>query len=216
MNKGINIILGLIVVLGFSWWGMVFSPLKGVGSQEPVFVEMLGQYYPTKRPGQANQGREVYRQLGCVSCHTQNVLPEGLSPDIKRGWGPRRSVAQDYLYDSPVMLGSVRIGPDLASMGTRIEADTPEATEENIIQQLKHLYDPTITSPGSVMPPFPFLFDVMPEEKATAPYTLHISGKYGVRPGYVVVPKPDALALIAYLRSLRTDTALFEAPISNE
>jgi hypothetical protein len=35
-------------------------------------------------------------------------------PDIARGWGLRGSVAEDYLYDNPVQLGSLRAGPDLA------------------------------------------------------------------------------------------------------
>src|SRR5437660_1007432 len=41
------------------------------------------------------------------------VVPVG--PDIARGWGLRRSVAEDFLFDNPVMLGSQRIGPDLAN-----------------------------------------------------------------------------------------------------
>ena len=36
------------------------------------------------------------------------VVPQG--PDIVRGWGKRRTVAEDFLYDNPVMLGSQRIG----------------------------------------------------------------------------------------------------------
>ena len=40
-------------------------------------------------------------------------------PDIARGWGVRQSVAEDYLYDDPVQLGSLRAGPDLADVGVR-------------------------------------------------------------------------------------------------
>ena len=42
-----------------------------------------------------------------------------LGPDVERGWGARRSVARDFVNDSPVLLGSLRVGPDLASIGTR-------------------------------------------------------------------------------------------------
>ena len=35
-----------------------------------------------------------------------------IGPDIERGWGMRRTVAEDFLSDSPVMLGSQRVGPD--------------------------------------------------------------------------------------------------------
>ena len=41
-----------------------------------------------------------------------SVIPLGL--DLDRGWGNRPSVAQDFLYDYPVQIGSQRIGPDLA------------------------------------------------------------------------------------------------------
>ena len=46
------------------------------------------------------------------------VVPVGT--DMARGWGKRRSVAEDFLFDSPVMLGSQRVGPDLASVGSRL------------------------------------------------------------------------------------------------
>ena len=35
--------------------------------------------------------------------------------DISRGWGLRHSVAEDFLYDDLVQLGSLRVGPDLAA-----------------------------------------------------------------------------------------------------
>src|SRR5690349_14060148 len=56
-----------------------------------------------------------------------------LGPDMARGWGPRRTVAQDYLYDYPVMLGSQRIGPDLVSVGLRLPSEE---------WHLLHLYNP--------------------------------------------------------------------------
>jgi len=45
------------------------------------------------------------------------VVPVG--PDMARYWGKRHSVAEDFLYDYPVMPGSQRIGPDLANVGLR-------------------------------------------------------------------------------------------------
>ena len=45
------------------------------------------------------------------------INPEG------RGWGKRRSVARDYLFIDRPMLGSLRIGPDLANVGTRQSKD---------------------------------------------------------------------------------------------
>src|SRR5262249_8266049 len=46
------------------------------------------------------------------------VVPVG--PDVARGWGRRRSVAEDFLYDYPVVPGSLRVGPDLANVGMRL------------------------------------------------------------------------------------------------
>ncbi|MFO1499908.1 MAG: ribosomal protein L7/L12 [Verrucomicrobiota bacterium] len=45
------------------------------------------------------------------------VVPAG--PDIQRAWGTRMTVAQDYLYQMPLMLGSTRLGPDLSNVGMR-------------------------------------------------------------------------------------------------
>ena len=47
---------------------------------------------------------------------------EYFNPD-GRGWGKRRSVARDYLFVKRPMLGSLRIGPDLANVGTRQSKD---------------------------------------------------------------------------------------------
>jgi cytochrome c oxidase cbb3-type subunit II len=80
---------------------------------------------------------------GKVETH---LIPTGA--DIPR-WGVRRSVAADFLYDSPVQLGSVRVGPDLANVGARLG---------NADWQLLHLYAPQSVVKNSAMPPFRFLF----------------------------------------------------------
>jgi cytochrome c oxidase cbb3-type subunit 2 len=67
-------------------------------------------------------GREVYIREGCYYCHTQQVRDPQNSSDLERGWGMRRSVARDYIYENPPLLGSVRIGPDLANIGSKIGA----------------------------------------------------------------------------------------------
>ena len=51
---------------------------------------------------------------GKVETH---IVPAGA--DLEHGWGVRRSVAEDFLYDDPVQLGSLRAGPDLANIGLR-------------------------------------------------------------------------------------------------
>jgi cbb3-type cytochrome oxidase cytochrome c subunit len=131
------------------------------------------------------------------------VAPQGA--DIARGWGKRRTVAQDYLADYPVQLGSRRIGPDLANVGLRL----PDAD-----WQLRHLYAPQNEVTGSVMPPYRFLFETRKIGREASPYALKLSGKLAPSPGYEIVPKPEASALVAYLQSLRADMPLEEAPLT--
>ena len=110
-----------------------------------------------------------------------------IGADLPR-WGQRRSVAADFLYDAPVQLGNLRVGPDLASVGTRSDANT----------LYKHLYDPRAVTKNSTMPPFRFLFTT--KTTATEPPEL--------------IPTEDAKNLVAYLLSLRADAPVYEAPFT--
>jgi len=126
-------------------------------------------------------------------------------PDIARGWGLRRSVAEDFLYDDPVQPGSVRIGPDLAGVGARL----PDAN-----WQLVHLYAPGSEVKNSAMPPFRYLFRVKVIDNKPSPGALIFPKGYGPPVGYEVVATPEAQQLAAYLLSLRTDVPLYDAPFS--
>ena len=130
------------------------------------------------------------------------IVPVG--PDIARGWGTRRTVAADYIYDTPAMLGSQRIGPDLANVGLR----WPEKWE------LLHLYAPQAEVKDSPMPPFRFLFAQKKIERQPSPEALELPKEFAPPAGYEIVPKPEAKELVAYLLSLRAETPLFEAPAS--
>jgi cbb3-type cytochrome oxidase cytochrome c subunit len=130
------------------------------------------------------------------------IVPVG--PDIARGWGKRRTVAEDFLFDSPVMPGSQRIGPDLANVGSRL----PDAN-----WHLLHLYNPKIV-PGSPMPPYRFLFEKRKIERVRASDALALSGALAPEPGYEIVPRPQARALAAYLVSLQANAPLFNAPLT--
>ena len=126
-------------------------------------------------------------------------------PDIARGWGMRQSVAEDYLYDQPVQLGSLRAGPDLANIGVR----DPDAN-----WQLTHLYAPSAVVKGSTMPPFRYLFELRKIGDAPSPDALQFPKEFALPAGYEVVPKPEAKQLAAYLLSLRANAPLYSAPIS--
>jgi cytochrome c oxidase cbb3-type subunit II len=126
-------------------------------------------------------------------------------PDITRGWGLRHSVAEDFLYDYPVQLGSLRIGPDLADIGRR-------SADANTI--LAHIYAPQIVK-GSLMPPFRYLFEVKKKTGGEfSPDALNLPKEFAPAEGYEVVPKPEAKHLAAYLLSLHADVPLYDAPFT--
>lgn len=151
-----------------------------------------------------NVATALIRQLKTAGAKAATrIRPTG--PDITRGWGNRRSVAADYIYDYPVMLGSQRVGPDLANVGVRL----PDAN-----WQLIHLYAPRAGVKDSPMPPFPFLFEKQKIGREPSPDALQLPKEFAPPAGYEVVPTAKAKALVAYLLSLRAETPVFEAPVT--
>ncbi len=140
------------------------------------------------------RGRTVYRREGCVYCHSQQVRDPAFTTDIERGWGSRATVPADYVYDRPHLLGTMRTGPDLVNVGQRL----PDRT-----WHLLHLYNPRAVVPWSIMPSFRYLFTVRPAG-AVVPgdVIVPVRGKYAPPQG-VVVARPDAIALVDYLVSLK-------------
>ena len=114
-------------------------------------------------------------------------------------------MAEDFLFDYPVMLGSQRIGPDLANVGLR----QPDAN-----RHLRHLYAPRLEVTGSAMPPYRFLFEKRRIERARSPDALELPPGLAPGNGYEIVPTQEAKALAAYLISLRADAPLFETPMT--
>jgi cytochrome c oxidase cbb3-type subunit II len=126
-----------------------------------------------------------------------------------------------------VMLGSQRIGPDLANVGVRL----PDAN-----WHFRHLYDPTSVVPKSVMPPYRFLFEERTATRAidgqtSNAFTTDMATFSGSRTNFAngealpaapraaeigvdFVPTEDARALVAYLLSLRANTPLLERPLT--
>ena len=153
MNYGPLLFLGILFTLASGWVGLVITPQKQLGAMTPFVNTNTTAMYPLAPSGEAQQGAEVYRSLGCVYCHSQQVRTENHGGDIARNWGKRRSVSRDYLFGKPVMLGTSRTGPDLTNIGER---------EPSAEWHLRHLYNPQITSSGSLMPPYPFLFEKRP------------------------------------------------------
>lgn len=136
------------------------------------------------------RGREVYVSLGCVYCHSQQPRDRAFAPDETRGWG-RASTPGDYAYDYPHLLGTMRTGPDLFSIGAR---------QPSRDWHLTHLYQPRAVVPESLMPSFPFLFV---EKRAAEAGDVVVQGvaPWAAR-GAVVVATRDALDLVEYLVGL--------------
>jgi cytochrome c oxidase cbb3-type subunit 2 len=133
------------------------------------------------------QGREIYVANGCSYCHTQQVRP--LAEDRVFG---RPSARGDFAYQTPELLGSERTGPDLINVGVRRGSD---------VWQYMHLYNPRAVVPESIMPSFAWLFQVVdnaPPGVAAVPLPPPYAPAHGV-----VIPTPQARALVAYLLSLQ-------------
>lgn len=129
------------------------------------------------------------------------IVPTG--PDISRGWGQRRTVAEDYLYDDPVQPGASRIGPDLANVGARIP---------DLNWHLRHVYAPGSEVKKSIMPPYRYLFQTRKAGRQPSPDALALPPGF-VPAGFEVVPRPESIALAAYLVSLHSDAPLFSTPM---
>jgi len=91
------------------------------------------------------EGRDLYIREGCSNCHTQMVRP--FRSETER-YG-EYSKAGEFVYDRPFLWGSKRTGPDLHRVGGKY----PHSWHYN------HMMDPTSMSPGSIMPPYPWLFE---------------------------------------------------------
>ena len=275
MKSSSTVFLAAFLALAASWAGFVLAPQIQLGRADQAKTIPAGDKYPVARPGLAAQGAEVYRSLGCVYCHSQQVSQQGVKvevvlldagtnaagvlaalgkinpalaipemlkglpkaittvadipksgdyvkavtdaggkievnivptgSDISRGWGKRRTVAQDYVYDSVVQIGTRRTGPDLANVGARLG---------DANWQMLHLYAPTAVLKDSTMPPYRFLFEKRKIGKTPSADALKLTSEFAPPAGFEIVPTDKARELVAYLLSLRADAPLYETPVT--
>jgi cytochrome c oxidase cbb3-type subunit 2 len=204
MNKMPILFLGMLLTFGSAWIGLVAYPYLTIGQLEPYVDEETGDVFPPPMSGLAVAGQRVYAANGCVYCHTQQIRqPYITTSDLERGWGSRATVARDYIRDQPVFLGTMRTGPDLTNVGKR----WPDPMWHH-----RHFYEPEIVSPGTIMPPYRYLYRVQKIQGEPSPDALDLRGPRRPKPGYEVVPTEDAKALVAYLISLNREYPLPEAP----
>lgn len=201
MNRLPLLFIGILVVFSTSWLGLVAYPYLKLGHLKPVHTAKNGEQPAPLSPA-ALAGHNVYAANGCIYCHSQQVRPAWLSTDIEKGWGPRQTVARDYIWERPPFLGTMRSGPDLSNIGVR---------QPSMAWHYEHLYEPDIVTPGSIMPAFRFLFRVQPIRGQGSPYALIIRGPDAPPAGYEVVPTEEAKDLVAYLLSLKRNYPLPEA-----
>ncbi|MFC5272305.1 cytochrome-c oxidase, cbb3-type subunit I [Adhaeribacter terreus] len=170
------------------------------------------------------QGRDLYIKEGCVNCHTQMIRP--FRSETER-YG-EYSKAGEFVYDRPFLWGSKRTGPDLHRVGQKY----PHSWHYN------HMMDPTSMSPGSIMPPYPWLFEqdldisdteakIEAMQKMGVPYEPGYAKKANAdlmkqakeisadlaKEGIEVKPEKEIVALIAYLQRLGTDIKVKEEQV---
>lgn len=130
----LTILATIVVLIG----GVVqIVPTLMVESNIPTISEVK-PYTPLEL-----EGRDIYIREGCVSCHSQMIRP--FRSEVVR-YGPY-SRAGEFVYDHPFLWGSKRTGPDLHRLGKKYSDSW----------HFNHMYDPQSTSPGSLMPAYPWL-----------------------------------------------------------
>ncbi|HRN74726.1 cbb3-type cytochrome c oxidase subunit II [Ottowia sp.] len=184
MQSEVKLIGGAMVMLALSTSALVVLPMLQVRDVEPL---------PGLKPYTSTEwrGREVYIANGCIYCHTQQPRAKSFAPDFSRGWG-RATVAGDYAYDTPHLLGTMRTGPDLMNIGVR------QPSEQ---WQLGHLYQPRAYVPDSIMPSYPYLFEIKPKAD-DGEIVVNLPPTAAPANGQVVVARPEAVDLVRYLQSL--------------
>ncbi len=206
IGRSIGLSVGVFLTIAASVTGLVIIPNWQFRELQPV-KKADGTQYPVPYFGEQLKGRGVYIDQGCIYCHSQQIRMKGYGADIRRNWGTRRSVPRDYIFEKPHQLGTMRTGPDLASIGSR---------QPSVVWHALHLYNPQITSPGSTMPRFNYLFTEMksgdalpagafPADVIKIPEPLQTNGITQL------VPNDRGKALIEYLRGLNKTFPLPEA-----
>ncbi len=128
----------LLVLVAILIGGVVeYMPTALVESNIPT-IESVKPYTPLEI-----EGRDIYISEGCNNCHSQMIRP--FRSETER-FG-EYSKAGEFVYDHPFLWGSKRTGPDLHRIGGKY----PDSWH------LRHMYDPTSTSPGSLMPAYTWL-----------------------------------------------------------
>lgn len=145
----------------------------------------------------AVSGKQSFIANGCVACHTQQVR----NVDMDKTWGSRPGIAADYAgitrtdfwRNTATLMGTERTGPDLTNIGTR---------QPSQAWNLLHLYQPRAVMEKSIMPAYPWLFEVK-DEVGKDEVEVMVPDKFRKGITGKIVAKKEALDLVAYLQSLK-------------
>ncbi|MBK7038705.1 MAG: cytochrome c [Bacteroidetes bacterium] len=183
-RTALGLFVGLTIVVA------IMPAINNQDNNEP-----LPGYEPLSQ--EAYLGKKSFIANGCVACHTQQVR----NVDMDNVWGSRPGIPADYAgisrtdfwTNTATLMGTERTGPDLTNIGTR---------QPSLAWNLLHLYQPRTVVEKSIMPAYPWLFEIKNElgEKdveVVVPdaYRKGITGR--------IVATQEALNLVAYLQSLK-------------
>ena len=200
-------------VLVFIGGVVEFVPTALIRSNIPT-IAAVKPYTPLEL-----EGRDLYIREGCVGCHSQMIRP--LRAETER-YG-EYSKAGEFVYDHPFLWGSKRTGPDLHRVGGKY----PDSWH------FLHMNEPRSTSPGSIMPGYPWLYDAALDTRPHRGQDHHAAAAgravsrraSSVRPwptcrrrrpasrqrlrdgGFDVQDDREIVAMIAYLQRLGTDVS---------
>jgi cytochrome c oxidase cbb3-type subunit I/II len=131
----------VLVLLAVALGGMIqIIPTLVVQTAENIEDRVQVPYTPLELAG-----RDIYIAEGCYNCHSQQIRT--MKPDVLR-YGDYSRLGES-IYDHPFQWGSKRTGPDLAREGGK----RPN------VWHYDHMRKPTDISPGSNMPPYPWLLE---------------------------------------------------------
>ncbi|MBM4317203.1 MAG: c-type cytochrome [Deltaproteobacteria bacterium] len=174
--SGVFLIAGLFLFF-MAFIGLAVVPVWMVDKVEPrqeIATSVPKLYLDTYSDVETykaalRKGRDIYIAEACWHCHSQYVRPTA-NEELRYGPVSMPGEYQNEL-NLPQLFGTRRVGPDLSRAAYKKSNDWHYA----------HLYNPTSVVPQSVMPSYPWYFEV----------------KDGVPQ-----PKEEAKALVAYLQWL--------------
>ena len=192
-------------------------PMIFIKSNIPT-IESVKPYTPLEL-----EGRDIYVQEGCHTCHSQVVRPFRWETDR---YGEYSKIGE-FVYDHPYQWGSRRTGPDLARAGYM-----GGPMYKNAVWHYNHFMDPQKMNEQSIMPNYAWFakkdidFDLTPK-KIRAMQTLGVPYPEGfdkiavddlLKQAHKIVddlkksnieiePTKEMVAMIAYMHKLGRDIA---------